>query len=263
MYNYDLISESLYTKSLGKTFVQFEEVSSLHGKSKNISENCPDGMLVLSAKQLGFRSRDNKIEFPDNIEMLLMSMIFKTKKDLTEELLQTVTASVCEVLALICDNSNVKIKWPNEVFIDDKKICSVLVEKHTKKGIDNAIVSIYINDRLSIDQNDTVVPNCNDFAVLKDYVNDDFLREELISELLNKIEELYEEFMFTKQLATVSDIFNKSNMFSSNKVLVNKIGKKTTAEVVIFGIDKKGRLIVCDSMGNKSILKYDEYEIKE
>ena len=41
--------------------------------------------------------------------------------------------------------SNISIKWPNDVYVDDKKICGILLEAVSKQEIECLIVGISIN----------------------------------------------------------------------------------------------------------------------
>jgi BirA family biotin operon repressor/biotin-[acetyl-CoA-carboxylase] ligase len=51
--------------------------------------------------------------------------------------------SVCETLAALAPGHHLGVKWPNDVHLDGKKICGVLVE--TARGGDRLVVGIGIN----------------------------------------------------------------------------------------------------------------------
>lgn len=60
------------------------------------------------------------------------------------EIMQNCAVSVCETLLEY--EIKAKIKWPNDIFVDDKKICGILIENLFEKGkIQSSLVGIGLN----------------------------------------------------------------------------------------------------------------------
>ena len=71
-----------------------------------------------------------------------MTLVFE-EKDNSELLTPLAAVSVCEELEKL--GANPKIKWVNDIFIDSKKICGILAERHILCGKSFIILGIGIN----------------------------------------------------------------------------------------------------------------------
>lgn len=279
MYNYDIIQRDLQTKYVGQTFIQFENLKSTHQKAKNISNNCPDGMLVLSENQEEFKIKNNKIWVPLDGNSIFMSLIFQTKagKDYSSEIIQIANASVVKAIKEINVNIDVKIKWPNDIMIDNKKLCSTFCEYVGRKDSNSLILSIYINiikdkfednniiefsdredsnkyekcklDR-NVDQEKTIA--------LNEVYNGDLSKETLISNILNNLEIYYDELLKNKTICKALDVFKNNNVIINKFVGVKKINKKTVNIFYVNDINSKGQLVSIDNNKNICTLNKDE-----
>ncbi|QSX05841.1 biotin--[acetyl-CoA-carboxylase] ligase [Sedimentibacter sp. zth1] len=257
MYNYDEIQNCLETKYVGQTFVQFEELKSTHQKAKNISSNCPDGMLVLSEFQENVKLKNNKYWYALNGDNIYLSIIFKTdgKSDYTTQMLQIANVSVLETLKSLDENINCFIKWPNDIYVDDKKICSTFSEYINKKDNSSLIVSIYMNISINEDEDNDIRENINS---LRDVLFANINKEILISNILNKIEIYYDELLNKETIDKALNIFRNYNLIINKLLGVKKINKKTVRQVKAISINKYGQIVVKDKNNIESLLNKDE-----
>ncbi len=261
MYDYEKIKSNLSTKYVGQTFVQFEDLSSVHIKAKNISETCPSGMLVLSERQEDIKLKNNKIWQSKSIDGIFMSIILKDSKnqDYSSQIIQIATASVCEAILMLNDTIDCHIKWPNDIYLYNKKICSVFSEKIDKKDNDSLIISIYLNisrESEDINSEETII------GVLSDILEDEINKEKIISNILNKIETYYDELIETKMLSSSLVVFRKHNHIIGKEMGIRLINKKTIRKVKAVDINSLGEIETIDSSsskdknGEKGLLKY-------
>lgn len=261
MYDYEKIKGNLSTKYVGQVFVQFEDLSSVHAKSKNISETCPSGMLVLSEKQEDIKLKNNRIWHSKSVDGIFMSIILKDIKnqDYSSQIIQIATASVCEAILMLDETIDCHIKWPNDIYLYDKKVCSVFSEKVDKKDNDSLIISIYLN--VSIESDD-LNPEETNIGSLSDIIKNEINKEEIISNILNKIETYYDELLKTKELCSSLEIFKKHNHILGKEMGIRLINKKTIKRVKAVDINSLGELIIIngasskETNGEKDILKY-------
>jgi len=261
MYDYEKIKNNLSTKYIGQTFVQFEDLISVHVKAKNISENCPVGMLVLTEKQEDVKLKNNKTWYCNFGEGIFFSLILKNnKKDYTSQIIQIANAAICESILQLDDKINCYIKWPNDIFINDKKICSVFAEKIDKKDNDSLIISIYIN---VLDMKDNIIEEIEGKKIaLSDIISDEIDREKIISNILNKIEIYYDELLKTKMIKSSLSVFKKHNCLLGKTISVKKINKKTVRKVEALNINNFGEIEILDKSGAKDFLKYSQDTIE-
>lgn len=266
MYDYEKIKTNLSTKYVGQTFVQFEELSSVHIKAKNISETCPSGMLVLSKNQEDVKLKNNKIWHSKSIDGIFMSVILKNdeKQDYSAQAIQIATASVCEAILLLNDKIDCHIKWPNDIYIYDEKICSVFSEKIDKKDNNSLIISIYLNilikDKEIISDEDNNVDNKDVNETTKGFLSDlsenKINLEDVISNILNKIETYYDELIERKALNTSLDVFRKHNHILGKEIGVRLVNKKTIRKFRALDINELGQIETIDKNSEKGSLKY-------
>ncbi len=53
--------------------------------------------------------------------------------------------SIVSVISEAMDGMDVKIKWPNDIYVGDRKICGILIENSFGSGIERSIVGVGIN----------------------------------------------------------------------------------------------------------------------
>lgn len=53
--------------------------------------------------------------------------------------------SIASVVSEAMDGVEVKIKWPNDIYVGDRKICGILIENSFGTGIERSIVGVGIN----------------------------------------------------------------------------------------------------------------------
>lgn len=261
MYDYEKIKSNLSTKYVGQTFVQFEELTSVHVKAKNISETCPSGMLVLSEKQEDIKLKNSKTWQSKSIDGIFMSIILKDSKnqDYSSQIIQIATASVCKAILMLNDTIDCHIKWPNDIYLYDKKICSVFSEKVDKKDNDSLIISIYLNISKEIED---INSEESIIGFLSDILEDDINKEKIISNILNKIETYYDELIESKILSGSLDIFRKHNHIIGKEMGIRFINKKTIRKVKAVDINNLGEIETIDSSSSKGtnvekgLLKY-------
>lgn len=129
----------------------------------------------------------------------------------------------------------VAIKWPNDIYYDQKKICGILIENTIKNnGICNAIIGVGLN----INQEKFVTANA---ISLRQVCNQEIDRTDFLDLLLGKFEYYYLQLKKGKMAALMQSYLrylywrNEIHVFRSQDGFFN--GK-------ILGTDKAGKLHV-------------------
>ena len=131
--------------------------------------------------------------------------------------------------------SEVYIKWPNDIYINPKKVAGLLIE-NTLQGnnINNCIAGIGIN----INQTEFSVPTATS---LKKETGDNIMIDEVLIELLNNINNWYGK-VGLKQWEVINNTYHK-HLLGLNKPLQFKTNTHTFTGI-IKGVDEHGRLMV-------------------
>ncbi len=136
------------------------EVESTMSKIKNITSK--NSICLMANKQTGGIGRRGArwVSPKGNI---YISLLQKNILDIKNHFLNTAYTSniICEIIEKIC-NVKTKVKWPNDILINDKKICGIISEIYNK---DN---EIFINTGFGI--NIVSSPKVDDYETT--YVNE-------------------------------------------------------------------------------------------
>lgn len=127
-----------------------EVIDSTNTRARKLAEDgAPAWTVVLAGSQTAGRGRLGKAFYSPEGSGIYMSIIVRPACDLREANLLTLAAAaaVAEAVELVCD-VQVGIKWVNDCFVDDRKICGILTEAAVgveEQCLRYAVVGIGIN----------------------------------------------------------------------------------------------------------------------
>lgn len=261
MYNYNKITEYLDTQYIGRTFVQYEEVDSTNNKAKHISKNCPEGMVVLAESQTAGKGRLGRTWFSPKEKNIYMSLILKPnlQPQNVVKLTHIAAASVSKALEEL--NIENRIKWPNDILINGKKLCGILCEMILKKKeIHSIIVGIGIN--VNLEQSDIDSEIKDKTISIKMYNNEKIEREKIIAYIFNNFERYYNELKDYNTIKSTLDICKRNSAIINKYVEINKLGKKTIRKVKVLDITDDGELLIKNEKDEKEIIISGEVSIR-
>ena len=148
------ISENLNTKYIGKELYVFKEVSSTNTVARFLSmNNIADGSVIISEKQTAARGRSGKA-WESPLGGVWLSIVLNPHVDYSKLPLITLATGVAVAKTLErIGIENPEIKWPNDIIINDKKVCGILTEAVTKfNTIESVIIGVGIDANLDIEQ---------------------------------------------------------------------------------------------------------------
>ena len=256
MFDLNKINDCLNTKVTGRTIIQYSTLNSTYSKSKNIFGTCPDGAVILAENQTKWNVRMGRGWqcYPD--KNIYLSIILKPKA--TNHLISIYDvigcSSICSALKTMYE-IECKIRWPNDIIINGRKVssvCSSFVSKNNKDA--GVIISVGINVNMSkeeLESNEEIKRIATSLFIetLKEAT-----REELIAEILNNVEKYYNEMVSSKFALSAVNIFNENSDMNHKDIEIIKKGKKSKNTVHVQGIDSEGRLVVINDRGNEEIL---------
>ena len=137
----DEILSNLQTKRIGRKVVVFNSTSSTNDAARRyISDKNNDGMTIFAEEQTAGRGRAGNKWISKRSESILCSIIL-TENNINAEML-SLTFAVATADAI---GKNAKIKWPNDIMINGKKVAGILLEAVAERNINTYIVGIGIN----------------------------------------------------------------------------------------------------------------------
>ena len=178
----------LFTRLVGRRLLFFQEVSSTMDEAISRAERgTEEGTVIVAETQTASRGRHGRTWVSRSGNLYLSIVLYPT--------LQTLPFlnSLCGVAVVraITNISGLKprIKWPNDVLLDGKKVAGLLVESAIAGDqVRHAIVGIGVNVALDNDVINSLIGN----ATSLNYASaGDVSREELLREILQQVDVLY------------------------------------------------------------------------
>ncbi len=136
---------------IGNNVLEFDEVESTNLTANELigEEIVSEGTVILAKFQKQGKGQEGNYWESEADQNLLMSVILcpaflKPEKQFV--LNKIVSLAVAEFVKKILPSQNVKIKWPNDIYIDDKKVAGILISNIIKGSIfEYSIIGIGVN----------------------------------------------------------------------------------------------------------------------
>lgn len=242
------ISKNLNTKYIGKELYIYNEVTSTNSIAKFLSRNgIEDGSVVISEKQTSGRGRSGK-SWESPLGGVWLSISLKSNVDHSK--LPFITLATGVAVAKTLEKAgieNPEIKWPNDIIINDKKVCGILTEAVTKfNTIENVIIGVGID--ANIDPEELPKELQSQTTTLKKELEREIDENLLIKLFLEEFEKIIELFNQEKHEEILKE-WRKRSYTIGKMVEVRKPYKKPYDAYVV-GIGKEGALIVEKSDGS-------------
>lgn len=245
------INKYLKTNFIAKNIKYYKSLQSTNLTAKENASSLNDGSVIISEIQEAGVGRFKRawtspaggiwfsIILKPNIEPYLASKI-------------TIICAAALIKTLNSMNINAFIKWPNDIYVNGKKLCGILTEmKCDMDHINYLVVGIGINANLNNDDfSDEVKDTATSIRIIQ---NAPINRNKFLANFFNNFEPLYKSYINTLDLSEVYSISKKYSMLINKKAYhVTVRGKEP---VTCVGVNEDLELIIKDSNGNiKNVL---------
>jgi BirA family biotin operon repressor/biotin-[acetyl-CoA-carboxylase] ligase len=142
----DFIKSNLAAARIGKEIVIYKSTSSTNDIAAEYAKAGwkNDGLVVFAEHQTKGRGRRASVWHSQPSKSILCSILLCGQDVKPDELVLACAVAVCETIGR-CGKSEAKIKWPNDILLNDKKVAGILVEGITIKKQKFFVVGIGIN----------------------------------------------------------------------------------------------------------------------
>ena len=250
------LNEALQTNEL----LVYKTIDSTNTEAKKLAvSGASHGTVIISEEQTAGRGRRGRSFYSPKGLGIYMSFILKPAINVQDSVLITTAASVAVSRAIEkVTGLQVKIKWVNDLFYQDKKICGILTEAVTDcdtGSIDSLILGIGINFCLD----STAIPEELREIVGSLYVSKptDVTRNLLCAQIINEVMELSQHLAEREFLKE----YKQKSMVIGERILVIGQGEPVPARAI--DIDSSGGLIVEFDSGQQNTLNSGEISIRK
>ncbi len=228
-FTHPLFDEILYYKTLNSTNKKAEQLIR--------SENASGNFLVICDQQTGGIGRNDSYWFsPDGglwFTAALYALPFKSGLTLFSGIcvLKALQEYISEELDLT-DLSDLKIKWPNDIYWQDKKLCGLLTSYQDRYKYH--IIGIGINTNNSIPEQISSLA-----ASLKNVYGQEIDNSRLLKKIFDRFSQDFPVFI-EENLDT--EFYQKNSFLNNRRIILDTDYEKFTGTVK--GINKKGALLL-------------------
>jgi BirA family biotin operon repressor/biotin-[acetyl-CoA-carboxylase] ligase len=232
---------------------------SLTNSTNNYLKKHPDCDDIWTSWQTAGRGQAGNSWESEQGKNVLMSLRLRKPQVAVEQafLLQmAVSLGVQEVVANLLPNRQVTIKWPNDIYVDNKKICGILIESTIADGqLTEAIAGIGLNVNQTVWQSNAPNP-----VSLKQLTGMDYdlptIYEALYKNINNKLSLLSDIETLKQQYRSVLYRFGQKSLYALREVSMTPSRILTDIpenafEATITDITPQGQLVLETATGSR------------
>ncbi|MDE6659673.1 MAG: biotin--[acetyl-CoA-carboxylase] ligase [Eubacterium sp.] len=232
--------------------IHYTEIDSTNTQAKRLINNgeANDTLLVTAERQTAGRGRQGKTFYSPAETGIYMSLIVHPNTMLQNAVTATTAASVavCKAIERLTDIKP-QIKWVNDVYVNDKKICGILTEAVSDFEL-GIVTSVVVGIGINIKTND--FPEDVERA---GSLNTDIGRAELIGAVADELLEI-----IGGDYANFIEYYRNHSMIIGKQINYIENGIVTPAKAL--SIDETGGLVVQTKDGTEKTLKSGEISIR-
>jgi BirA family biotin operon repressor/biotin-[acetyl-CoA-carboxylase] ligase len=185
------MARELDTHILGRRVVYLEQTASTNDVARELAEaGEPEGTLIIADEQTAGRGRLGRAWIAPSCSSILMSLILRPNLAPAHIARVTMAVSLGACDAIYTETGlNARIKWPNDILLNEKKCAGILSEASTVGDqVEYVIVGLGMNVNFSA----ATIPNIPaDATTLADELNKPVARESLVQAILRATEPYY------------------------------------------------------------------------
>jgi len=229
-------------------FYYFKTLASTNDKAKEFSGKGLSKIVVIAEKQTKGKGRFKR-KWVSSLGGLYMTIVLK-EKDIEKVKYLTLISSIAVAKTIIkISNLKAKVKWPNDVLVNDKKICGILTE--TISGKEN-----YVLIGIGVNINNKKFPkNINATSLIME-TNKNYDINKIIKIIIKEFNSLYKYYK-TNNYKKIINIWKKYSHTLRRKIRAKTLSGVYTGKAV--GIDKDCNLIL--KLNNGKLKKIVEGDI--
>lgn len=252
------LSNIIHTEILGKNICCYEEVDSTNQTVKVLArQGAKEGTVVIADKQLMGKGRLGKTWESPSGTGIWMSILLRPNIIPAQASQLTLLAglNMCEAIQRVT-GLECKIKWPNDIVVNGKKVCGILTEMSAELDrINYVILGIGVN--VNTKSFPTELSHATSLSIAG---GKDYLRRYIVKEFLQLFETDYMRYKDEKSIEIFLERYRASCITLHNHVKVIAAEREYIAYTKDIGQD--GSLIVIDEEGGEKSVFSGEVSVR-
>ena len=247
------------TRWAGQEIVCFTETDSTNVRARKLGENgAAHGTLVVAEQQTAGRGRRGRGWESPAGSSIYMSLLLRPEFLPNKAPMLTIVMAYSVATALREQTGlDFRIKWPNDIVLNGKKVVGILTEMSTEiEYINHVVIGVGIN------VNTEAFPEeiCATATSIRRESGKTWRRAELIAAILRQFEVQYERFVKEDDLAYLREAYDAILVNCNREVRI--LGEKDGYRAVALGIDDQGELLVRKEDGTVTSVYAGEVSVR-
>lgn len=244
----------LKTASLGKPFFHVDRTASTQTLLKDLlKQGFGHGTSVLADQQSEGRGSKGRTWLSLTGPQILLSFAFDAESMPIKNIpILNIVVGIVMVRLLRRLGPVARLKWPNDVYVEDKKICGILSELISARGKNYVVVGLGLNH--SCEASDLPQEISARATVLSDHIRPVPDRFQIVCDYYESLES-YLKKLSSQHSTLIQDDFKELWLYKDTPIRVDD--GSVHMEGVANEIDSNGALILETSSGKHKILSAD------
>ena len=252
------IKDNLCTEVLGQDIYYKEEIDSTNNKAKALArEGAKEGLLVIADCQTEGKGRLGKNWESPAGTGIWMSLVLRPHilPKYASQLTLVAGLSMCEVIQEVT-GLEARIKWPNDIVVNGKKVCGILTEMSAEmEGINYIILGIGVNVNMKYFPEE--LPYASSLALES---RREYSRKTIVKKFLEKFEVYYKTYKKQPDLTPIMERYEKNCITLHREVKLLMGSEEVIAKAT--GISHEGELLVTLEDGTSKEVSSGEVSVR-
>ena len=252
------LSKLLNTRKLGKSIQVFDELDSTQTYANTLPNNeSVHGTIIIARKQNKGKGRIGRtwISPEGGLWMSVILIPYFNQDNII--FTQFIGALAVADAVLESTKINCKLLWPNDVLINEKKVCGILTDVNVENEITKIVIGIGLNVNVeSSTINNYLTHNNLKATSLKEEYGNEIDIIFLIKSILERLEFYYDNFLCCGNTLEIINRWKEKSDMLGKKGIVYDGNQMVTGKVI--DIDHNGALMI--KVGHSSIKKIYYYD---
>ena len=183
-----LITDNLATRFIGQKVIYYPRLTSTMDVARQEArQGAAEGTVVIAGEQTAGKGRVKRVWLSPKGSLALSIILYPAITYLPYLIMLASLAVVRSIEAVT--GLKAQVKWPNDVLINGKKVCGILIESEVRRNtVAYAIIGIGINVNFQLSDFPKILPIATSLA---DELRKEVSRVDMLRHLLVEIEKLY------------------------------------------------------------------------
>ena len=249
------IYHNLRTDIVGQNIIHFNTLESTNDYLKQVGNDVVEGTVAISEEQTKGKGRLGRVWESKVGDGIWMSIILKPDIMPYKAPFITLIAGASVVKALNNLGVNAQIKWPNDIIINNKKICGILTELSAEiERINYVVLGIGMN--VKNEDFDSELKNKATSLHKEGY---ELYRVDIVKEIFYQFELLYKKYLDNDK-EEVLKICRDNSAILNKEIYIIRNDEKELVKCI--DVNEEGNLLVKNSSGQVKEIISGEVSIR-